>query len=230
MARKGRDPRQRRTGGKAALAERVARLLATLYPDDVNTELNYANTFELLVATMLSAQCTDVRVNATTPALFKRFKNSQAMAKAKVETLEKLIGSIGLHRTKSRNLITMAKQLVADHCGQVPDQRTELEALAGVGRKTASVVLWAAFNKPALAVDTHVHRVANRLGLVTTRTPLVTERKLTLHLPESSWGPVHHRLIQHGRQVCKARQPACATCKLAELCRYALEHKRQADS
>ncbi|MBM3258184.1 MAG: endonuclease III [Candidatus Sericytochromatia bacterium] len=200
--------------------ERVARIwqaLADTYPD-ARTELAFGNPFELLCAVILSAQCTDVRVNLVTPGLFRRFPDARALASADVAEVAALIRSCGLWPAKSRNLVAMAGMLVARHRGEVPDTREALEALPGVGRKTANVVLAQAFGVPALAVDTHVFRVARRLGLSRARDVLGVEEDLGIRLPQESWAEGHHWLILHGRRVCVARKPRCASCSLAADC------------
>ncbi len=196
------------------------RLLDGHYPEQTTTWLEHGNHFELIVATNLSAQCTDARVNQVTPALFARYPRPGALAGADVGEVEALVRTCGLYRTKARNLVAMAQALVLRHGGEVPATRSELEALAGVGRKTASVVLAVAHGKPALAVDTHVHRVANRLGLARATKREDTEAQLTAIVPRSRWRTVHHQLIHHGRTVCKALRPRCEECFLTKLCDY----------
>jgi endonuclease-3 len=191
--------------------------LADAYPD-ARTELVFGNPFELLCAVVLSAQCTDVRVNLVTPGLFRRFPDARAFASADVSEVADLIRSCGLWPAKSRNLVAMAGMLVEHHQGEVPDSREALEALPGVGRKTANVVLAQAFGVPALAVDTHVFRVARRLGLSRAGDVLGVEEDLELRLPRDSWAEGHHWLILHGRRVCMARKPRCASCSLAADC------------
>jgi endonuclease-3 len=201
-------------------ADEVVRRLEAAYPEHTTTALVHRSAFELLVATMLSAQCTDKRVNMVTPALFGRFPDAAALAAATAEEVEPFIRTCGLFRTKARNLVATARALVERHGGEVPSERRELEALPGVGRKTASVVLAVAHEQPALAVDTHVHRVANRLGLARAKAREKTEAQLTALVPAEKWRTVHHQLIQHGREVCQARRPRCEACPLADLCTY----------
>jgi endonuclease III len=202
---------------------RSARLLALMealreaYPV-ATTELDWHTPFELLVATVLSAQSTDRGVNAVTPALFARFGDAAAMAAAPIEEIEGAIRTLGLYRSKARHLKALGQILVDRHGGQVPSGRAALEALPGVGRKTASVVLATAFGVPALAVDTHVFRVAHRLGLSRARTPELTERDLRRRIPRADWIWCHHALIYHGRRVCHARRPACDSCSLRPHC------------
>lgn len=198
-----------------ALAELEA--LEQAYPSAV-TELHYRNPFELLVAVILSAQCTDARVNKTTPALFARYPNAAALASAKQADVEEIIRSCGFYRMKAKNIISAATDLVGHHDGEVPNSREQLEALAGVGRKTASVVMSVAFEDAAFAVDTHVFRVARRLGLTLGTTPRQVEEDVTKLVPREKWRHAHHWLILHGRQICKAPKPLCETCPVNRLC------------
>ncbi len=197
----------------------VLTLLQSMYPDAV-TELNHKNPFELLVATILSAQCTDERVNIITSDLFPAFPTARDMAKASFDEVADLIKSAGLWQTKARNLIKTAQILVEKHDGQVPKTREELEELPGVGRKTANVVLANAFDIPAIAVDTHVFRVANRIGLAKSTNVYQTELQLMEAIPKSVWNDAHHWLILHGRALCKARKPLCDQCPLTPHCSY----------
>ncbi len=199
------------------IAKKELALLEAAYPHAV-TALAYGNPFELLVAVILSAQCTDARVNLTTPALFAAYPTPKALAAARLADVERLIQSCGFFRTKAKNIIGAARALVAEHAGRVPETREELEALPGVGRKTASVVLSVAFGEAAFAVDTHVFRVAHRMGLTTGTTPLAVERDVTALVPESKWRFAHHWLILHGRTICKAQRPLCDRCPVRELC------------
>ncbi len=191
--------------------------LAETYPD-AQTELVYHSPFELLIAVMLSAQTTDVAVNQVTPALFARFPDVAALAKADVAEVDRLISRLGLHHAKSRHAVALSGLLLERHQGEVPQTRAELEALPGVGRKTASVVLSVAFEQAAFAVDTHVFRVARRLGFSQGKTPLEVERDVTRLLPPSQWRHAHHWLILHGRRICKAPTPKCPICPLQSLC------------
>ena len=200
-----------------AKAKRILALLEEAYPH-AETALEYRNPFELLVAVALSAQCTDARVNMTTPALFARYPDAAALARAKLADVERIIKSCGFFRAKARNIVTAAQALVERHGGRVPSDRAALEALPGVGRKTASVVLAVAFEQAAFAVDTHVFRVAHRMGLTTGKTPLDVERDVTALLPREQWRHAHHWLILHGRQVCKAPMPLCGRCVVQDLC------------
>ncbi len=188
------------------------------------SELDYASDFELLVAVILSAQCTDKRVNLVTPALFEAFATARAMAGAEVEQIFELIRSVSYPNSKASHLHSMATTLVEKFQGEVPSTRAELESLSGVGRKTASVVLSVAFGQAEMAVDTHVFRVAARLGLSTAaKTPEATERQLVKGFTEAGYadriGDAHHWLILHGRYTCTARSPKCESCGIAEVCK-----------
>lgn len=187
------------------------------------SELNFENPYQLIVAVILSAQCTDKRVNMTTPALFERYPDAEALSKATVEDIYELIKSISYPNNKSKNLLGMAKVLMSDFNGIVPDDVDKLQTLPGVGRKTANVVASVAFNKPAMAVDTHVFRVSARIGLTkNAKNPLETERQLVKYIPESIIPKAHHWLILHGRYVCKARKPECEKCGINTICEYFL--------
>lgn len=194
--------------------------LAELHPD-AYCELNHSNAFELLVATILSAQSTDVRVNMVTERLFKKYNTPEHFAVLHPDTVAEEIKELGLFRNKAKSLVAMAQQLIEKHDGRVPSDREALEALPGVGRKTANVVLSNAFDVPAIAVDTHVFRVARRLGLAKGKTPLAVERELMECIPQDEWSRTHHRLIFHGRRVCDARSPRCEACLLSPHCNYA---------
>ena len=174
--------------------------------------------FQLVVATVLSAQCTDARVNLTTPALFARYPDAASLAEARQDEVEALVRSTGFFRNKARNLIGLGQALMARHSGHVPSDPAALGALPGVGQKTANVVLANAFGVPALAVDTHIFRVARRLGLSTATTPEKVEADLCRRFPREDWIGLHHQLIFHGRRVCDARRPECASCPLLDLC------------
>lgn len=198
-------------------ALRVLTSLKVLYPD-ARTELDFSTPFELLIATLLSAQATDVSVNLATPALFAAFPTPEAMAEATAEAVEPFIKSIGLYRTKAKNSVAAAKLLVERHGGAVPGTMAELVALPGVGRKTANVVLANAFGIPTIAVDTHVGRLARRLGFSKLTDPDKVELDLAKTFPESEWVFLHHALILHGRRVCTARKPDCTHCPLCDNC------------
>ncbi len=186
------------------------------------TELSYRNSYELLVAVILSAQCTDKRVNLVTPPLFQNFPTPEFLAQASSDELFPFIKSISYPNNKTKHLIGMAKMLVETFNSEVPGNIDELQKLPGVGRKTANVISSVIFNQPAMAVDTHVFRVSKRLGLVNqnAKTPLEVEKQLVRHLPTAYIGKAHHWLILHGRYVCLARNPQCPTCELTRFCRY----------
>ena len=206
-------------GMKKADAEEFFRRLATARPTP-KSELGFRNPYTLLVAVVLSAQATDVGVNKATPALFAAADTPAKMAALGEARVRALIKTIGLFNTKAKNVIKLSKQLVEDHGGEVPRDREALVALPGVGRKTANVVLNAAFGEPTIAVDTHVFRLANRTGLAPGKTPLAVELKLLKAVPERYQQGAHHWLILHGRYVCKARKPDCPTCEIADLCAF----------
>jgi endonuclease-3 len=184
------------------------------------TELAYRTPFELLVAVVLSAQATDRSVNAATPALFARAGTPQAMAALGAPGIEPYVRTIGLYRTKARNLAELSRRLVAEHGGEVPAERAALEQLPGVGRKTANVVLNTAFGQPTVAVDTHIFRVANRTGLAPGKDPLAVEQKLLKLTPAEFLRDAHHWLILHGRYTCVARRPKCPACAIRDLCEF----------
>ena len=187
------------------------------------SELNFENPYQLVVAVILSAQCTDKRVNMTTPALFERYPDADALSKASVEDIYGFIKSISYPNNKAKNLLGMAKALMAEFKGVVPDDVDKLQTLPGVGRKTANVVASVAFNKPAMAVDTHVFRVSARIGITkNAKNPLDAERQLVKYIPESVIPKAHHWLILHGRYVCKARKPECEKCGINTICEYFL--------
>lgn len=190
--------------------------LEEMYPE-AKAELVFSNPYEMLVATMLSAQCTDKQVNKVTPAVFSRWPDANAMAGAQVEELFPLVKSCGF-KSKAGNIIAACRIIREKHGGQVPDTMEALTALPGVGRKTANVVLSNAFGIPAFAVDTHVFRVSNRLGLCKADNVEETERQMTKLIPREKWGMAHHWLIWHGRRVCKAQRPLCSDCALKDLC------------
>lgn len=195
----------------------VLRTLQEHYPD-ARTELKFANPFQLLVATVLSAQATDVSVNAATPALFEAYPDPEALAAATPEQVEPYIKSIGLYRNKAKNLVKLAGQLIERHNGEVPNDFDAVVALAGAGRKTANVVLSNAYGFPAIAVDTHVGRLARRLALSEHTNPDKVETDLQRHFAKKHWIFLHHALILHGRRVCLARRPLCEVCAMAAFC------------
>ncbi len=198
-------------------ARRVHELLADEYPD-ARCELDHENPFQLLIATILSAQATDVGVNKVTPGLFARFPDAHSLAVADPEEVEKLISSLGLFRNKAKSVVTCASQLVERHGGEVSGSMAELTALAGVGRKTANVVRSVALGLPGLPVDTHVLRLSNLLGLTTLSDPVKVELELNPMIPAAERGLFSLRMILHGRRVCVARRPDCARCVLAGIC------------
>jgi endonuclease III len=195
----------------------ILRILARLYPD-AKCALDYGNPLQLLIATILSAQCTDVRVNMVTPALFERYRNAKAFAIATPAELETAIRSTGFFRNKARNIIACCKKIVEEHGGKVPGTMEELVVLPGIGRKTANVILGNAFDVPGITVDTHVSRLSLRLGLTRHTDPVKIERDLMELIPKKEWTMFSHRMIYHGRQVCFARKPNCAGCALARIC------------
>ena len=201
-----------------AKQKEALRLLAQAYPD-AGPALQFRSPFELLVATMLSAQCTDKQVNRCTSVLFPIANTPAAFAAMTQEALFPYIKSCGFYRMKGKHIIETAQILVTQYGGEVPRDRDELTKLPGVGRKTANVVVSNAFDIPAIAVDTHVFRVANRIGLAEATTVEKTERQLMANIPEADWGKAHHWLIYHGRQVCAAQRPKCEICPLIGLCR-----------
>ena len=196
--------------------------LEETYPQ-AECALKHSEVFGLLVAVILSAQTTDKSVNLVTPPLFEKYPDANALAKADEQTLSELIRRIGMYRTKAKNLIAMSRKLLADYSGNVPDTYDELIKLPGVGRKTANVVLSVGFGKQRIAVDTHVFRVANRIGLVHEKDVLKTEYVLMEVIPENRWSRTHHSLIFHGRNCCDARKPGCETCCISDLCRMVLD-------
>ena len=181
-------------------------------------ELVFSNAFELLIAVILSAQCTDKRVNVTTAHLFQKAATPEAILEMGLAQLEEEIRDCGLFRNKAKNILAACRILCEKYGGQVPDSFADLESLPGVGRKTANVVMSVAFHHPAIAVDTHVFRISNRLKLATGTTPLEVEKELQRVIPREKWSDAHHWLIWHGRKICKARKPLCGTCPLADVC------------
>lgn len=185
------------------------------------SELRYSNPYELLVAVMLSAQCTDKRVNMVTPALFEAYPTVEGLAKASVEDVFARVSSVNYPRSKSAHLVEMAKRVTEVYGGRIPDNIDDLQTLQGVGRKTANVVCAVIWQQPTMAVDTHIFRVSERLGLTTnSRSPLQTEKQLVRYIPEAVIPKAHHWLLLHGRYVCQARKPKCDACGLSAYCRY----------
>lgn len=210
--------KRRRVKATPRLAAIYYERLVDAYPD-AHCALDHRNPYELLAATILSAQCTDVRVNMVTPSLFERYPTARELAEADQEDVEEIIRSTGFFRNKARNLIGMATALVELHDGHVPRSMAELTALPGVGRKTANVILGNAFGQnDGVVVDTHVARLSHRLGLVTGDDPVKIERSLMKLFPREQWTMLSHLLIEHGRRICLARKPRCTECFLADIC------------
>lgn len=199
----------------------VTKILDTLYEmyPDAHCELDFRNPFELLIATILSAQSTDKKVNQITAGLFQKYPDPESFLKLSPAELEQEIKEIGLYKNKAKNILATCHLLLVKHGGEVPAKMEELVELPGVGRKTANVVLSNAFGIPAMAVDTHVHRVSNRIGLAKSDDPVVIEKQLTKRIPRNKWTDAHHWLIWHGRRVCDARKPNCEACALTPFCR-----------
>ena len=191
--------------------------LTTLYPEP-RSELNFSSDFELVISVVLSAQCTDKKVNQTTPALFKRFGSFRKLSKADVQDVEQIIREVNYYRTKSKNIIELSRMVVEQFGDQLPSTMEELIELPGVGRKTANVVLGERGITPSIAVDTHVFRVSRRLGIAKGENVRVVEESLMKNFAPESWRDLHHQLIFHGRRVCKARNPLCGSCELSDLC------------
>lgn len=199
---------------------RTLQLLSEAIPEP-KTELSYDTPFHLLLAVILSAQCTDKRVNVVTPALFEAFPDAATLAASNPETVYEYIRSVSYPNNKTRSLLGAARTIVEEFGGEIPDNIDDLMRIPGVGRKTANVMLAVVWNRAAMAVDTHVFRVSERIGLTTgSRTPLETERALVANIPEEQIPMAHHWLILHGRYTCKARKPDCLNCTLTEVCRY----------
>lgn len=204
----------------SAAFDHILQELERLYPD-ARPALHFANPYQLLVAVILSAQCTDVKVNMVTPALFAAYPDAHALSKTDPLDVEPLIKTCGLYHNKAKNLVATARALVEHYGGEVPADHEKLTQLPGVGRKTANVVMSCAFGADAIAVDTHVFRVSNRLGLADANDVLKTEQQLMEHIPREKWSLAHHWIIFHGRRVCTARKPACERCTLSPWCEYA---------
>ncbi|WP_353092783.1 endonuclease III [Tissierella praeacuta] len=204
----------------------VLERLTERFPD-AKAELNFTNPFELLIATILSAQCTDVQVNKTTAVLFKELKTPEDYIKLSDEELGGKIRSCGFYKTKSKNILETCRLLIENYNSQVPDTMEKLVSLPGVGRKTANVVLSNAFNTPAIAVDTHVFRVSNRIGLANSANVLDTEKDLMDNIEREMWSKAHHLLIFHGRRICKARNPLCTICPITDYCFYYKKETKQ---
>jgi endonuclease-3 len=202
---------------KKVRARKMYRVLTKSYPN-VRCELDFNSPFQLLVATVLSAQCTDKRVNQTTPALFKKYKSIKKMAKADQKDIEVLIKSTGFFRAKAKNIKGLSQKIMFDFNGQVPDQLEQLITLPGVGRKTANVVLGHAFDTPGITVDTHFGRLSRRFGWTKENDPVKVEFAVAELIPEKEWTNLSQRMIWHGRRVCHSRKPACGACSLSKLC------------
>ena len=203
----------------------IVQKLAETYPD-ARPELRFNSEYELLVAVILSAQCTDKRVNEVTEILFKNHNTPEKMITLKMEELAQIIRPCGLFNAKAEHILSASKQIVEDFNGQVPNTYNELLSLSGVGRKTANVVYSVAFGGDAIAVDTHVFRVSNRIGLAKAKTPLETEKQLMKNIDKNLWSKCHHYLIFHGRRVCKARNPECEVCPIKKQCEFRRSLKR----
>ena len=202
---------------KKIRAKAIYRLLSKSYPN-VKCELDYSNAFELLIATVLSAQCTDKRVNRTTPALFKKYKTVKKMASADKKDIEKIIKSTGFFRAKAKNIKGLSEKILTEFNGEVPSNLEDLITLPGVGRKTANVVLGHAFGIPGITVDTHFGRLSRRFGWSKENNPVKVEIEVADLIPEKEWTNLSQRMIWHGRRVCHSRKPACGVCSLAKLC------------
>ena len=210
------------------IKERYAKALAWFEANMpiAESELNFTNEYQLLVAVMLSAQCTDKRVNLVTPALFEAYPTIADLADSKAENVLKYIHSVSYPNSKAEHLVQMAKRVLEVYGGKIPDTREELQTLAGVGRKTANVVLAVWWNQPTMAVDTHIFRVAERIGLTTkAKNPLDSEKQLIKYIPEDIIPKAHHWLLLHGRYTCQARTPKCEKCGLKDICRYWMRNK-----
>lgn len=193
---------------------------------EAETELDYKDPYQLMVAVILSAQCTDKRVNLITPGFFDEIPDVETLANSTQERVFELIRSCSYPNNKAKHLIGAAKKLLSDFQGEIPDNIDDLQTIPGIGRKTANVIVSVAFKKPAFAVDTHVHRVANRIGLASnTKTPLATEEQLTANFPRELWPIAHHWIILHGRYICQARKPKCTECGLTDVCKYFQSNK-----
>jgi len=202
---------------KKVRAKAIYRILSKNYPN-VRCELDYKNPYQLLVATVLSAQCTDKRVNQTTPALFKKYNSIKKMASADLKDLQRLVKSTGFYRAKSRNIKMLSQKILTEFNGKVPSDIEDLVTLPGVGRKTANVVLGHGFNVPGITVDTHFGRLSRRFGWSDKKDPVKVEFEVGKLIPEKEWTNLSQRLIWHGRRVCHSRKPACGACALAKLC------------
>jgi len=206
-----------RLAQKKVRARSIYRILSKTYPN-VRCELNYKTPFQLLVATVLSAQCTDKRVNQTTPALFKKYPNPKKMAEADMRDIQRLIKSTGFYRAKAKNIKSLSSKMITEFDGKVPKKLEELITLPGVGRKTANVVLGHAFDIPGITVDTHFGRLSRRFGWSKSQNPVKVEFEVADLIPKKEWTNLSQRLIWHGRRICHSRKPACGACPLAKYC------------
>jgi endonuclease-3 len=206
-------------------ANEIMNRLYECYPD-ARCELNYETPFQLLIATVLSAQTTDKKVNVVTSRLFEKYKTPYDFARINQEELEREIREIGLYKNKAKNIIALSKTLIEEYSGMVPKEKEELIKLAGVGRKTANVVVSNAFDEPAIAVDTHVFRVSNRIGIADSSNVEKTEEQLMKVIPKENWTKAHHTIIFHGRRTCKAIKPNCSECVVNDYCKYFKETKK----
>lgn len=206
--------------------EKIIKILSETYPN-AKCALEFKSPYELLVSTILSAQCTDVRVNQVTEELYKEYNTPEKMINLTEVELGEKIKSCGFYRNKSKNILGATRDIIYKHGGKVPSTMEALIELPGVGRKTANVVLSNAFGVPAIAVDTHVFRVSNRLGIAKGDTPEQVERELMNNIPREMWSDTHHYLIWHGRQICKSRKPQCEICPLAPYCEYFKNYAEQ---
>ena len=198
-------------------ARAIYRILTKTYPE-IHCELDFQNPLQLVIATVLSAQCTDRRVNAVTPTLFKKYKNVRAYAKAPIEEIEEIIFPLGFHRVKARHIKGLCTKIIEEFDGHVPATLEELITLPGVGRKTANVVLGHAFDIPGITVDTHFGRLSRRFGWSTSQDPVKVEHEVGELIPQGEWTNLSQRMIWHGRRVCHSRKPACGACTLAKIC------------
>ncbi|MBU5486060.1 endonuclease III [Clostridium sp. MSJ-11] len=199
--------------------DKILDILKHTYPN-ARCALNFNSSYELLIATILSAQCTDVRVNIVTEELFKEYNTPEKMVSLSEEELGEKIKTCGLYKSKSKNILKTSRELIKEYEGEVPNTMEDLIRLPGVGRKTANVVLSNAFGIPAIAVDTHVFRVSNRIGITKGKTPEAVEQELMNNIPRELWSDTHHFLIWHGRNICVARRPKCEECPIAPYCEY----------
>ncbi|KZL90142.1 endonuclease III [Clostridium magnum] len=206
--------------------EKILKILSETYPD-AKCALNFNSPYELLISTILSAQCTDVRVNQVTEELYKEYNTPERIISLTEEELGEKIRSCGFYKNKSKNILGATRAILEEYSGEVPNTMEELIKLPGVGRKTANVVLSNAFGVPAIAVDTHVFRVSNRLGISKGDTPDQVEKGLMENVPREMWSDAHHYIIFHGRQICKARKPNCEQCPLAPCCEYFNNEKNE---